>query len=223
MTLVFLTGRSSGGTKVLRLGAGSAGLLNKEATAGEGPAAGYEAYRSATRTYPANTISPAIVNRAKSTFLKIAKRDTRLRKTLRAHGRGFQWDSSKWRFYGPRKYAVEPGVLAFSGATNVTASRTVALVADPDCSARSCRVWAGTSGGGVWRTNNVVAPDPVWKQVAPEDLAQNSVGQLVLERRGELTGEVRRHPPDDPVHEQGRSDPAARDPEGGPRGVERSR
>ena len=182
LTLVFLTGQSSGGTKVLRLGAGGAGLLNKEAKAGEGPAAGYEAYRSASRTYPANTISPAIVARAKTTFTKIARRDARLRKVLRSrNGRGFQWDDSKWRLYGPRKYAVEPGVVAFSGATNVTASRTVALVADPDCSARSCRVWAGTSGGGVWRTNNVVAPDPVWKQVAPEDLAQNSVGQLVLD------------------------------------------
>ena len=50
LTLVFLAGRSSGGTKVLRLGAGSAGLLNKEGTAGEGPAQGYEAYRSAART-----------------------------------------------------------------------------------------------------------------------------------------------------------------------------
>ena len=182
LTLVFLAGRSSGGTQVYRLGAGSGGLLNKEGTAGEGPAQGYEAYRSAARTYPANTISPGIVARAKSTFTKIAKRDAGLRKALRrSQGRGFQWDSSQWRFYGPRKYAVEPGVLAFSGATNVTASRTVALVADSDCSARSCRVWAGTSGGGVWRTNNVVAPDPVWKQVAPEDLAQNSVGQLVLD------------------------------------------
>jgi len=64
LTLVFLAGRSSGGTKVLRLGAGSAGLLNKEGTAGEGPASGFEAYRSAARTYPANTISPAIVARA---------------------------------------------------------------------------------------------------------------------------------------------------------------
>jgi hypothetical protein len=141
LTLVCLAGCSSGGTKVLRLGAGSAGLLNKEGTAGEGPAAGFEAYRSAARTYPANTISPAIVGRAKSTFMKIVKRDARLRKSLRgSHGRGFQWDSSKWRLYGPRKYAVEPGVLAFSGATNATASRTVALVADPDCSAHKCRV-----------------------------------------------------------------------------------
>jgi hypothetical protein len=183
LTLVFLTGRSSGGNQVqLKLGAGSAGLMNKEGKVGEGRAAGFEAYMSAARTYPANTIPPAILARAKATFGRIAKRDARLRANLRArHVRTFLSEGPKWHLYGPRKAAVEPGVLAFSGATNVTASRTVALVADPDCSAHRCRVWAGTSGGGVWRTNNVVAADPRWTQVGPKDLAQNSVGQLVLD------------------------------------------
>jgi hypothetical protein len=183
LTLVFLAGRSSGGNQVqLRLGAGSAGLSSKETTAGEGPVGGFEAYRSAARTYPANTIPPAVVARAKATFVRIAKRDARLRANLRAHHvRSFLSNGPKWKLYGPRKYAVQPGVTAFNGATNVTASRTVALVADPDCSATRCRVWAGTSGGGVWRTNNILAPDPRWKQVGPNDLAQNSVGQLVLD------------------------------------------
>jgi hypothetical protein len=183
LTLVFLTGRSSGGNQVqLKLGAGSAGLVSKEGKVGEGPAGGYEAYRSAARTYPANTIPPAIVARAKATFGRIAKRDAKLRAKLRArHARGFLAAGPKWHLYGPRKAAVEPGVLAFNGATNVTASRTVALVADPDCSARKCRVWAGPSGGGVWRTNNILAGDPVWNQVGAKDLAQNSVGQLVLD------------------------------------------
>jgi hypothetical protein len=183
LTLVFLTGRSSGGNQVqLKLGAGGAGLMNKEGKVGEGRAASFEAYRSAARTYPANTIPPAILARAKATFGRIAKRDARLRANLRArHVRSFLSDGPKWHLYGPRKDAVEPGVIAFSGATNVTASRTVALVADPDCSAQRCRVWAGTSGGGVWRTNNVVAADPRWTQVGPKDLAQNSVGQLVLD------------------------------------------
>jgi hypothetical protein len=183
LTLVFLTGRSSGGTQVqLRLGAGAAGLMNKEAKVGEGRVGGYEAYRAATRTYPANVIAPAIVARAKATFGRIAKRDARLRSRLRArHVRSFLSSGPQWELYGPRKYAVEPGVLSFTGATNVTASRTVALVADPACTATSCRVWAGTAGGGVWRTNNVVAPDPEWQQVGPKDLAQNSVGQLVLD------------------------------------------
>src|SRR5919204_1308662 len=183
LTLVFLTGRSSGGSQgQVKLGAAAGGLTGKEDTAGEGPANGFEAYMAAARTYPANTIPPAIVARAKATFGRIAKRDAKLRASLRArHIRGFLSEGPKWHRYGPRKYAVEPGVLAFTGAINVTASRTVALVADPDCSARRCRLWAGTSGGGVWRTNNVLAADPVWRQIAPKDLAQNSVGQLVLD------------------------------------------
>jgi hypothetical protein len=183
LTLVFLTGRSSGGNQLGKsVSAGGAGLLSKETTAGEGPVGGYEAYVSASRTYPANTISPSIVAREKATFGRIAKRDLRLRKSLRArHVRSFLANGPKWHLYGPRRYAVQPGVTAFNGATNVTASRTVSLVADPDCTATHCRVWAGTAGGGVWRTNNVEAADPVWTQVGPKDLAQNSVGELVLD------------------------------------------
>src|SRR4029450_2417692 len=39
----------------------------------EGPVGGYEAYKSAARTYPANVIPPSMVQNAKNTFLKIAK------------------------------------------------------------------------------------------------------------------------------------------------------
>jgi len=181
LTLVLLTGRSSGGNQIkLRLGAGAAGAASKEASAGEGPAGGYEAYVSASRTYPANVISPAIVKRAQTTFSRLAKRDARFAKTAR--GRHFlDNNGGKWEQYGPRTFGLEPGVISFSGATNVTASRTVAIVADPDCTASKCRVWAGTSGGGVWMTDNILAPDPTWQQMSPEQLDQNSVGQLVLD------------------------------------------
>jgi hypothetical protein len=178
LALVLLTGRSSGGNQLqLKLGAGAVGVTSKEAKFGEGRAGGFEAYRSAARTYPANVIPQAIVRRAEATFNRIAKRDARLAKS----GRRFQDAGTKWRHFGPKKYATEPGVIAFSGATNNTASRTVALVADPDCTASHCRLWAGTAGGGVWRTDNVLAADPQWKQVGAKDLDQNSVGQLVLD------------------------------------------
>ena len=35
-----------------------------------------------------------------------------------------------------------------------------ALVADPDCNANHCRLWAGVSGGGVWRTDNATRQEP---------------------------------------------------------------
>ena len=181
LTLVLLTGRSSGGNQVkLRLGAGVAGAASKETSAGEGPVGGYEAYVSASRTYPANVISPAIVKRAQATFSRLAKRDARFAKTAR--GRHFlDNNGGKWEQYGPRRFGLEPGVISFSGATNVTASRSRRIVADPDCTASKCRVWAGTSGGGVWRTDNVLASDPTWQQMSPDDLDQNSVGTLTLD------------------------------------------
>jgi hypothetical protein len=181
LTLVLLGGSSSGPNQFkLRLGAGVAGAASKETTAGEGPVGGYEAYVSAMRTYPANVISPRIVKRAEATFNRIAKRDKRFARTAR--GRRFlDNNGGKWEQYGPQTFAVQPGVTSFSGATNATASRTVALVADPDCTATKCRVWAGTSGGGVWMTDNILAADPVWAQMTPEQLDQNSVGQLVLD------------------------------------------
>jgi len=176
LTMVLLTGRSSGGSQV-KFGASLSGPSSKEATAGEGPVGGYEAYLSAARTYPAAAIPPAVVARAKATFRRLAKRDAYLKK----HGRRFADAGKKWKQYGPDTYAVQPGVTAFSGATNVTASRITTLVADPDCNAKQCRVWAGASGGGVWRTDNVEAPDPNWKQLSPDELDQNSVGTLVLD------------------------------------------
>ena len=44
---------------------------------GEGPAGGYEAYKSAARTYPANVIPPSMVRNAKNTFNRIAAQGDR--------------------------------------------------------------------------------------------------------------------------------------------------
>ncbi len=172
--LVLLAGRSTGpGAAITPKAGGSEEAA--EAKAGLGPNS-YEGYLSAMRTYPAKSIAPAIVQRAKRTFGRIEKADSR--RVRRGHT--FLWDSNKWKQFGPRVNATQPGVISFSGATNNTASRTVQLVADPDCKWNRCRVWAGVSGAGVWMTNNATVPNPVWEQMSPEDLDQNSVGTLVL-------------------------------------------
>ena len=174
LLLVFALGRSAGQAQ-LKLGAhGDVGLAGKEAedAPGEGPVS-FDAYQAAQRTYPANVIPPAIAQRAEETFSAIAATDA---KKGDPKGAGH-----KWQFYGPKQNATEPGVISFSGATNNTASRVTALVADPDCTAKKCRLWTGVSGGGVWRTDNAVAPNPDWHQVSPKELDQNSVGTLTLD------------------------------------------
>jgi hypothetical protein len=157
--LVLLTGRSSGHSLFVPKAGAAADPDSAAAKPGLGPTA-WEAYQSAMRTYPAAAISPAMVAREKATFNRLVKRDARLRK-LR-HGRSFFADGGgNWKQYGPRKYGVQPGVTSFSGATNVTASRITALVVSPDCGAKAgCTVWVGASGGGIWRTDNALAPDP---------------------------------------------------------------
>src|SRR6266487_4217422 len=145
-------------------------------SSGDSPGLGpvsFDAYMSAERTYPANVIPPAIAQRAEDTFNAIAAADAK-----KGDPKGA---AHTWHLYGPKQNATEPGVISFSGATNDTASRVTALVADPECSAMRCRLWAGIAGGGVWRTDNTLAPNPEWQQVSPKELDQNSVGTLTLD------------------------------------------
>jgi hypothetical protein len=146
---------------------------NRATTPGESPIGGFEAYRAASRTYPADEIAPQIVANARATFQGIANADAKNGDPNAA--------GHKWSFYAPLLDATQPGVTAFSGATNSTASRVTAMLVAPDCSATRCRVWVGVSGGAVWRTDNALAPDPDWKQLHPMDLDQASVGTLALD------------------------------------------
>jgi hypothetical protein len=171
--LVLYTGRSSGSGFAPKVGGGESAAE----AAGEGPVGSYDAYLAAARAYPARTLSPVLQARTRATFLRIARHDARAGRL----GRSFLAAGHKWKLYGPKQYALQPGVLAFSGATNVTASRTPALVVSPDCKKKHCRVWAAVSGGGVWRTDNALADDPEWKQLGEDELDQNSSGQLVLD------------------------------------------
>ena len=136
-------------------------------TPGEGPVGGYEAYLSAARTYPANVIPPAVVQNARATFEKIAKQ-------------GDPQGNNHWNSYGPLHNSIQPGVLSFSGATTPTASRDTALVVAPTCVPGNCRLWAGSAGGGVWRTDDALAADPSWTWL-DGGLALNSVGSLVAD------------------------------------------
>jgi hypothetical protein len=160
-------------------------------TPGVGPNT-FDAYEAAALAYPANVIPPAIAQRAADTFASIAALD---RKNGDPKAKGHHWT-----LYGPKHDAMQPGVLAFSGATNSTASRVTALVVDPSCGVtHGCRVWAGVAGGGIWRTNNALAPNPEWTQMNPQGLDQNSVGTLILDpsdKKGDTlylgTGEANR-------------------------------
>src|ERR1700682_717477 len=89
-------------------------------------------------------------------------------------------NNNSWQAYAPLNTAMEPGVLSFSGASGSTASRVTALVVAPTCTPGNCRLWAGTAGSGVWRTNRALAANPTWTYVT-SGIAQNSVGALTID------------------------------------------
>jgi hypothetical protein len=182
LSLVLLTKGSSSSGAVFTGKPASESAAEKP---GLGPNS-YEAYLQAARAYPANTIPVSISKRAKATFAKIARADARALK--RSGRRHLLWSHGEWKLFGPRVDAVQPGVTSFAGSQDTTASRVTALIADPDCTARKCRLWTGVSGGGVWTTANALAPNPEWHQLSPRSLNQNSVGALTLVPGGHGNG-----------------------------------
>jgi hypothetical protein len=147
-------------------GESDAVLRSARTTPGEGPTGVAQAYFSAVRTYPAQEIPPTISHAAKLTFEAIARRGDP--------------GNNHWFRYGPQQSSVEPGVLAFSGATGATASRVTAMVIAPTCVSGNCRLWVGVSGGGVWRTDDALAADPTWTWLT-NGIGQNSVGALTAD------------------------------------------
>ena len=148
--------------------------INQTDTPGEANIGGYDEFVAATEAYPKDAVAPALFSRAKQTFGQLANQG--------GQGQDQNGNGKTWQFYGPTQDATQPGVTAFSGATNNTASRDTALVVAPDCGPNGgCRVWVGASGGGIWRTNNALAANPVWQQTNPDGLDQASVGALTLD------------------------------------------
>ena len=85
-----------------------------------------------------------------------------------------------WALAGPST-ANDPDVLTFSGVAYATSGRITALAVDPNCSTRTCRVWAAAAGGGVWRTDNALAGNgPTWTFISGS-FATNAIGTLTYD------------------------------------------
>ncbi len=76
------------------------------------------------------------------------------------------FDLRDFTLYVPNEYAA--------------GGRTTALALAPDCAPGSCRLYAATSGGGVWRTDDALAPEPHWMYLSSA-FAGNAVGSVVLD------------------------------------------
>ena len=91
--------------------------------------------------------------------------------------RGAQPGGGAWISLGPSSTA-EGGA---SGTGNFS-GRVSALAISPTCALHGpCRLWVGTAGGGVWRSDDAMHPEDVgWRWIG-EGLGTNNIGSLLLD------------------------------------------
>ena len=68
----------------------------------------------------------------------------------------------------------------YNAGTDNFAGRSIAVEIDPNCAAGDCRLWLANAGGGVWRTNDALAEEPVWTYVS-QTFEHNNVAALALD------------------------------------------
>jgi hypothetical protein len=69
-----------------------------------------------------------------------------------------------------------------TGGFETVSGRVSALLISPACESRGrCRLWVGTAGGGIWRTDKAMhQTDPEWRWVG-NGLGTNSIGSLAID------------------------------------------
>jgi hypothetical protein len=100
-------------------------------------------------------------------------------------------NNAAWEQVGPKTalYQFTPFRTARSYVPQeyAAAGRTTDLAIDPNCGSHHsrglssrCRMWITPAGGGVWRTNNALAPHPLWKFLSGS-FGINSTGTITID------------------------------------------
>ncbi len=91
----------------------------------------------------------------------------------RGPGAGTQ---SAWISLGPDT------TLADTATGETVSGRVAALAVSPRCGiGTACRMWVGSAGGGIWRTDKAMHPtDPEWRWVG-NGLGTNSIGSITID------------------------------------------
>ena len=84
-----------------------------------------------------------------------------------------------WHLVGPVVGNV-PTQVTYTGATTTASGRVTAIAVGDPCDATLCRVWVGAAGGGIWETDNGLAPTPQWSS-SSNGIASNAIGSIAID------------------------------------------
>ena len=141
----------------------------------DGPGSAADA-EFAKRAYPAATIQVAQMDTAKAAATRAENRPF-------LGGRG-KVRQSTWVNVGPSQ-ALYPDTEfrnAFNYVPNdyVAGGRTTAIAISNRCRPGNCRAWVTPAGGGIWRTNDITAPQVRWKYLGGP-LGINAAGAVTID------------------------------------------
>src|SRR2546430_1443261 len=91
----------------------------------------------------------------------------------------FVTQGQSWQLIGPRT-GNTPAPVTYSGRGTTVSGRVTAIAVASSCDQSTCRVWVGAAGGGVWTTDNGLAPVPTWHS-SSSGLASNAIGSIFLD------------------------------------------
>ncbi|MGI8577656.1 MAG: WD40/YVTN/BNR-like repeat-containing protein [Nocardioidaceae bacterium] len=96
-----------------------------------------------------------------------------------------------WTPLGPDGGLQAPETT-YTGTPAIVSGRTSSLAVGTPCSATSCVLYAGTAGGGVWKTTSAMSATPRWSPIGA-DIPSNAIGTVYIAPNGDLyvgTGEA---------------------------------
>jgi hypothetical protein len=151
-----------------------------------GPA--QEAYDQ--RAYPRKSIGPAQQKGAARSFGQARQRAaTAQGKSVLRTAQGARAVQA-WTPAGPEG-GVQLKETSYTGTPAYVSGRTTSLVTGYGCTASRCTLFAGTAGGGLWKTRNALAAHPTWTHIG-SDIPSTAIGSVYRAPNGDLyvgTGE----------------------------------
>jgi hypothetical protein len=142
------------------------------------------------RAYPRKYVTHARQVAAADAFSKARARATSATgRDLLKKAQGTQKVQS-WTPIGPDG-GVQVAETTYTGTSAVVSGRATSLATGTSCSVSRCVLYAGTAGGGLWKTTNALAANPQWVPIGA-DIPSTAIGVVYRAPGGRLfvgTGE----------------------------------
>ncbi len=137
------------------------------------------------RAYPRQVIDPAQQKQSARAAEQAVERATTpegraaLARSIQASDSADAAAPGTWEPVGPNTGQVVEEATYTGKPAHVSGRTTALATPTTSCTAASCTLYAGTAGGGLWKTTNALAATPTWASVGA-NLPSNAIGSITI-------------------------------------------